>query len=192
VVPLAFHVNYWDYIGWKDNYASDRSTGRQRDIQRSAGARYVYTPQVVVGGRDFPGWRSHASWSAALEALQGKPAPVAIALTVRTDRDGGIEVASEAQANAGMKVRAEDLVVLVAATQNGLASRVTAGENRGERLAHDFVVRDFATHRGLGRADSHFRPAPGWNLAQMSVAAFVQDVRTGEILQAVSTPACKG
>jgi hypothetical protein len=58
------------------------------------------------------------------------------------------------------------------------------------RLAHDFVVRDFATHRGIGRAESRFKPAPGWNLAQMSVAAFVQNARTGEILQAVSTPAC--
>jgi len=190
VVPLAFHVNYWDYIGWKDGFASDRATERQREIQRSAGARHVYTPQVVLGGRDFPGWRSHASWSAALEALQRKPARVEIILTVRTDRERGIEVASEVQASKGANVRADDLVVLVAATQNGLASRVTAGENRGERLAHDFVVRDFATHRGLGRAESRFKPAPGWNLAQMSVAAFVQNVRTGEILQAVSTPAC--
>ena len=63
---------------------------------------------------------------------------------------------------------------------------MTAGENRGERLAHDFVVRDFAVHRGAGEARSSFKAAQDWNLAHMSVAAFVQDARTGEILQAVA------
>jgi hypothetical protein len=188
VVPLAFHVNYWDYIGWKDPFASERATERQRAIQRSAGARYVYTPQVVVGGRDFPGWRSHASWSGTLAAIQRKPAAATIELALEVDRDRGIEVTSVAQA-AGAKP--DEMVVLVAVTQNGLARRVTAGENRGERLVHDFVVRDFALHRGPGRAASLFKPAPGWNTAHMSVSAFVQNARTGEVLQAVTMPLCR-
>jgi hypothetical protein len=188
VIPLAFHVDYWDYIGWKDAFASARGTERQRQIQRSAGARYVYTPQVVLAGRDFPGWRTHASWSSALEAIQGKAAAASIELALKVDPVRGIEVASNVELRAG--ARADGLVVVVAATQNGLASRVTAGENRGERLGHDFVVRDFAVHRGVGRASSSFKPAPGWNTANMSVAAFVQDARTGEILQAISAPLC--
>lgn len=187
VVPLAFHVNYWDYIGWKDAFASERATERQRAIQKAAAARYVYTPQVVLAGRDYTGWRSSA-WAEAVDAVQRRPARASIELTVRTDPARGIEVASVAQATGA---RGDDLIVLVAATQNGLASRVTAGENRGERLAHDFVVRDFAVHRGLGSATATFRPAPGWNLSHMSVAAFVQNTRTGEILQALSTPVCK-
>lgn len=191
VVPLAFHVDYWDHIGWKDAFASRRGTERQREIQRAAGARYVYTPQVVLAGRDFPGWRSHGSWSSALESIERRPAAASIELALKVDPASGIEVASEARLASHGAAKAADLVVVVAATQNGLASRVTAGENRGERLQHDFVVRDFAVHRGLGRATARFKPAPGWNLANMSVAAFVQDARTGEILQAVSTPACK-
>ena len=188
VVPLAFHVNYWDYIGWKDAFASDRATERQRAIAGAAGARHVYTPQVVLGGRDFPSWRESGS-TGAIEAIQRMAAPVTIELSLKVDRAQGIEVVSIASANPA--VRPDDLVLLVAATQNGLASRVTAGENRGERLAHDFVVRDFAVHRGLARATSTFKPAPGWNLERMSVAAFVQNARTGQILQAVSTPACR-
>ena len=185
VVPLAFHVNYGDYIGWKDAVASQRATERQRAIQKAAAARYVYTPQVVLAGRDYTGWRS-STWAEAIEAVQRRPARASIELTVRTDPARGIEVASVAEAtHAG----ADDLIVLVAATQNGLASRVTAGENRGERLAHDFVVRDFTVHRGLGSATAMFRAAPGWILEHMSVAAFVQDTRNGEILQAVSARA---
>lgn len=187
VVPLAFHVNYWDYIGWRDAFASERATERQRAIQRSAGARYVYTPQVVLGGRDFPDWRSAAP--GALESIRRTPAAATIELAVKTDPVRGIEVASLARAAPG--VRADDLVVVVAATQNGLSSRVTSGENRGERLTHDFVVRDFAVHRGLGSASASFRPAPGWNLAHMSVAAFIQDARTGRVLQSVAARACQ-
>jgi hypothetical protein len=188
VVPLGFHVNYWDYIGWKDAFASGRATERQRERAGAAGARSVYTPQVVVGGRDFRGWRGGGE--RAIEEIQRKPARVSIELAIKSDAASGIEVASTATVGSP-GLRADDLVVLVAATQNRLASRVTAGENRGERLAHDFVVRDFAVHRGIGRASSVFRPSPNWNLANMSVAAFVQDARTGEILQAVSTPACR-
>jgi hypothetical protein len=182
VVPVAFHVNYWDYIGWKDAFASERGTQRQRDIQAAAGARYVYTPQVVVGGRDFRGW--HSGSAAALEEIRRKPARATIELAVTAGPGKGIEVASRTAAASGAK--ADGWVLVVAALQDGLSSRVTAGENRGERLAHDFVVRDFAERRGLGEAAFGFKPAPGWNLARMSVAAFVQDTRTGEVIQAVS------
>jgi hypothetical protein len=187
VVPLGFHVNYWDYIGWKDAFASDRATERQRAMATVAGARFVYTPQVVVSGRDLPEWRSSAQ--ATIDAIQRKPAKAMIELALNVDAGRGIEVASTTSPAHGVK--AEGLVVVVAATQSGLGSRVTAGENSGERLAHDFVVRDFAVLQGVGHARTTFRPAPGWDLARMSVAAFVQDRRTGEILQAVSTAACR-
>lgn len=182
VIPLAFHVDYWDHIGWKDPFASGRGTRRQREIQAAAGARFVYTPQVVLGGRDFRDWRS--SSSAALEAIRRQPALATIELEVKADRTRGIEVSSRTAATPGAKP--DGWVLLVAATQDGLSSRVTAGENRGERLAHDFVVRDFAVHRGLGEALSAFKPAPGWDLARMSVAAFVQDPRSGTVIQALS------
>ena len=183
VVPVAFHVNYWDHIGWKDPFASERATRRQREIQDAAGARYVYTPQVVVGGRDFRAWHGSSS-PAALEAIRRQPARATIELAVRADPAKGIEVVSRTAPAPGAK--ADGWVLLVAATQDGLSSRVTAGENRGERLAHDFVVRDFAVHRGMGEMTSAFKSAPGWNLARMSVAAFVQDPRTGEVIQAVA------
>jgi hypothetical protein len=183
VVPVAFHVNYWDYIGWKDPFGSEAATRRQREVQAAVGARYVYTPQVVLGGRDFREWRG-AALATSLEAIRRQPARATIDITVKADPARGIEVASRATAQPG--ARADGWVLLVAATQDGLSSRVTAGENRGERLAHDFVVRDFAVHRGLGEATSAFKPARGWNLARMSVAAFVQDARSGEVVQAVA------
>jgi hypothetical protein len=189
VVPLAFHVSYWDYIGWKDVFADPRFTERQRDRASAAGARYVYTPQVVVGGRDFPAWSSARSATAAFEAIRRKPAPVTIeiALQVAADRT----VIANVNATAKDSLARADLALVTAVSQNGLGSKVTAGENRGETLGHDFVVRDFAVHRGLGATSATFKPRADWKPERMSVAAFVQNLRTGEVLQAVSLPLCR-
>jgi len=188
IVPLAFHVNYWDYIGWKDAFADERHTQRQRDMAAAVGARYVYTPQVVLAGRDFPAWSSQRSVADAFATIRRKSAPVAIEIALRVGADRALT--ADVSASAKVRVAAADLALVTAVTQNGLASRVTAGENRGEKLAHDFVVRDFAVHRGLGATTATFKPRPDWDLARMAVAAFVQDVKTGEVLQAVSLPLC--
>ena len=186
VVPLAFHVGYWDYIGWKDAYAQPRFTQRQHDMASAAGARFVYTPQVVVGGRDFPSWSSARSATAAFDAIRRKPAPVTIEIALSQAPDHAITAAVEASAKPTLA--AGDLALVTVVTQNGLASRVTSGENKGEHLRHDFVVRDLAVHRGLGRASATFASKPDWDAGKMSVAAFVQNVKTGEVLQAVSLP----
>ncbi len=189
VVPLAFHVSYWDYIGWKDAFADPRYTARQRDMASAAGARHVYTPQVVVGGRDFPSWSSARSATAAFNAIRARPAPVAIEVALRVAADGTV-IAVVSTSGKG-SLPAADLALVTAITQNGLGSKVTAGENRGEHLIHDFVVRDLAVSRGLGKASATFKPRADWKPERMSVAAFVQNVKTGEVLQAVSLPLCR-
>ena len=189
VVPIAFHVGYWDYIGWKDAFADPRYTERQRDRAAASGARYVYTPQVVVGGRDFPGWSSEHSLTSAFEAIRQKPAAVTLDLSASMAADHSI--ATRLTATGDAKLAARDLALVTVVTQNGLGSRVTAGENRGENLKHDFVVRDLAMQRGLGIAAVTFKPKSDWNPGRMSVAAFVQDRKTGEVLQAVALPPCR-
>ncbi len=56
VIPMAFHVDYWDWIGWKDRFASARYTARQKDYRRAGRLRTVYTPGFVLGGREWKGW----------------------------------------------------------------------------------------------------------------------------------------
>jgi hypothetical protein len=194
VVPLAYHVTYWDYIGWRDPFADERHTRRQRTLAAASGARYVYTPQVVLGGRDFRGWSSQRSAAQALEAINRQPARADIELRVQPIQAGKLEI----QANATLRpgVRAKDLALVIAATQNGLSSRVTAGENRGEKLRHDFVVRDFVEARPFASqtravAGATFAPRGDWKPEAMALVAFVQDVKTGEVLQALSAPLCR-
>lgn len=123
VLVLAFHVNYWDRLGWPDRFANAVTTERQYLLQRESGASHVYTPQVVLNGRDLRAWSS-----AALPRLPSSPISVALLRegnTVRANVD-----ASPSQRLAGFWVVLED----------GHSSRVKSGENAGETLTHDHVV----------------------------------------------------
>lgn len=188
VVPVAFHVTYWDYIGWRDPFASGRHTERQRAFAAAAGARYVYTPQVVLGGRDFRDWPSTGSFEKAVQRINLVPARADLELRIRPIAEGKLGVVANALLKPG--VAKDNLVLVLAATQNGLASRVTAGENRGEHLRHDFVVRDFIESRTLA-ATASFPLRGNWTAESLSVAAFVQDHKTGEVLQALAAPLCR-
>ena len=75
VVPIAFHVQYWDSLGWKDRFGDPRYTDRQEAEGKLNGARFVYTPQVVLGGHDFPGWHSDGSFLRSRVGHQPSPIP---------------------------------------------------------------------------------------------------------------------
>ncbi|HEX3099328.1 MAG TPA: DUF1223 domain-containing protein [Usitatibacter sp.] len=192
VVPVEFHVDYWDHDGWKDPFSDARYTRRQEQLQKATGARFVYTPQVVVSGRDVPDWRSGVSVPFNVFRSRMGTAKAKIAIDATVAEDASIHGTVDAALEAGTTTK--DLTLVVVAVQNGLASRVTAGENRGEQLAHDFVARDMAS-TALAHSSSHvafdFKPGARWAAPNMSVAAFVQDAKTGEVLQAVTTGACR-
>lgn len=194
VVPLGFHVTYWDYIGWRDAFADERNTARQRARASASGARYVYTPQVMVGGRDFRGWRGGGGFERAVEKINRMAARADLELRLVPVGGGRLVVEATAQARTG--VARDHLALVVAAVQDGLGSLVTAGENRGEQLRHDFVVREFAEMRafpasGAATVKATFSPRGGAATGALAAAAFVQDLRTGEVLQALAAPPCR-
>lgn len=80
VIALALHVDYWDYIGWKDIFADPAYSKRQRAYARFAGARTVYTPQMIVGGMDHLVGIRPAEVDALIRRLAARPAPVALSL----------------------------------------------------------------------------------------------------------------
>ena len=191
VVALAFHVHYWDYIGWKDIYADPRNTERQRAFAATTGARSVYTPQVIVAGHDFRLWSSDKAFDEAVRATRSRKAAASIEITPRRAADGAIEGTVSATM-AETTQSPHTLVVVVA--QDGITSRPTAGENKGETLAQNFVVRDVAEFRGTGTIAGTFRftPKANWIPERLSVVAYVQDPRSGHVLQALTAPSCRG
>jgi hypothetical protein len=188
VVPIAFHVGYWDYIGWKDKFADERYTQRQRDLAKIFASQSVYTPQVVLAGRDYRSWRDSRATAAAIDQVKRQSSGAQIEITLRADPGSGLEGNAAAQLSPG--AAHGDLDLFVAVTQNGLSNRVTAGENRGEKLEHNFVARDLAVIRDL-KGTFRFRPKADWDLERMSVVAFVQDRKTGRVLQALAAPICR-
>ncbi|MGL6109192.1 MAG: DUF1223 domain-containing protein [Rubrivivax sp.] len=131
LMALSFHVDYWDRLGWKDRFASAAHSQRQAQLLRSNGARYVYTPQVLVDGLDQPAWRS-------LELPQSAARPAAV-VQATLAREGTRYVA-EVRVQDGVERRIGGYWAL---TEDGHVSVVKSGENRGATLAHDFVVREY-------------------------------------------------
>ena len=182
-IALAFHVDYWDRLGWKDRFASPAYTDRQYQAMRANRATFVYTPQVIVQGQDFPGWRR----GRVPDAIANVAARAARAnLTLELDIDG-----SAVRVKAGARLEqspTRPTILAVAYADSGLTSAVRSGENRGEKLQHDHVVRVYSTHVLAGAADTFEvrLPHPVERGTHPIVVAFVQDAANGEVLQTVA------
>src|SRR5689334_12001294 len=74
VVPLAFHVDYWDYIGWKDRFARPDFSDRQRWVAAIGRSDFVYTPQVILNGIDFRGWSQNSRFRESISDSLSQPA----------------------------------------------------------------------------------------------------------------------
>lgn len=193
VVPLSLHVNYWDYIGWKDPYAQQRFADRQRKLAQVMRARIVYTPQVLLQGQDFRGWGSQA-FDEAVAAINARPSRAGISLVLEGGRPDTLAV--EVRAELLRPDETADAALYLASYENRLVSRVAAGENRGRTLSHDYVVFEWLGPIAFARGRIEERKVlpllPNAVLANSGVAAFVQDRRTAEVLQALMLPACRG
>lgn len=186
VVPLAFHVDYWDRLGWKDRFASARFTERQQELARAAGSRAVYTPGVFFNLQEFRGWDSQARFQQALLAINARPAAADIRLEIETRSPRQVAVKASFKAKSGAAVAPQAFLALY---ENRLSTDVRAGENIGITLHHDFVVREWiGPIRVDGAADVNRLLALGrdWTPANLGVAAFVQDAASRDILQATA------
>jgi len=185
IVPLAFHVDYWDRLGWADRFGSAQYTQRQQMMAGLARSRLVYTPQFLRNGRD---WRSAGS---PLDGVASNLSGASIVVELGALAGGHLVLSAEVRA-AGSDAAAE---AWLAVYENNLESQVRAGENSGKTLRHDFVVRrligPFAMDKE-GRLSLRQTIAleAGWKRTDLGVVAFVQDRISGEIVQALQRHAC--
>jgi hypothetical protein len=190
VVPLALHVNYWDYIGWKDAYAQVVFGERQSWLVHANQQKTVYTPQFFVGGVDL---RSRpGGLPEQVKQLNAQLATATIRVKAEPNTHGTLELSAEATAPAASFPASFYLAV----TEDGLVSKVTRGENSGATLAHDHVMRvligPIRLEEGTARVQRHVALPAGWSRAQLEVIAFVQDERNGKVLQALRAMNCAG
>jgi hypothetical protein len=135
VYILAFHVDYWNRLGWKDQFSSADFSKRQRDYASYLKLQGVYTPQIVVNGqKEFVG-SQEGTLRNAIRAGLGKAATARVELNVST-----ID-----QKQAGLKYAVEgadkNTVLQVAVLEKAATSKVAGGENNGRTLSHVQIVR---------------------------------------------------
>jgi hypothetical protein len=188
LVPIALHVSYWDYIGWKDPYAKPVFVERQRWLTAANHQRVVYTPHVFVAGTEVQSWRSNLD--DVVRRVNAMPAQATIKLRADGSRPGTLAI--EASATVVQDARPAELYVAI--TENRLTSNVHAGENRGVTLTHDHVVREWLGPIALVKGQASIArqlPLPqSWQLAQLGVVAFVQSAVSRDVLQAVAGDRC--
>lgn len=184
-IGLEFHVDYFDAEGWRDPFADPRYTARQqtyakrgrRDVHANTPAGVVYTPQIAVDGKI---WNN---WPKAAPSIFGNAQAPPLSLDVVLAAAIHANVASTSNLATPSSYQ-----FYLALTQNGLSSSVKAGENRGKRLDHDMVVRDLAGPLPLPQAEAELKLPKGFDPAKSAVVAFIEDTKSGEIVQALRLP----
>ena len=171
IVPVAFHVDYWDDLGWKDQFAKREYTSRQRSYSAVWGNSSVYTPGFVLNGQEWKGW------------FNGSPLPEPGKQTV-----GTLEVRIQGQtatirftANSG----SEGIEAHVVPLAMDVSSDVLAGENRGRKLAHSFVALDIISRKLSDKDGELTIKLPFEYAAAKAVAAWVTPVGSVRPVQAV-------
>lgn len=175
IIPMSFHVDYWDYIGWKDRFAKNEYTQRQRQYVATSGVSQAYTPQMVTNSNEWRGFISgQRKW-------------------VPNERDVGVlkvtlpDNAKEMVVRFAPNEKRDNYVINVAILGMGLISKVTSGENHDRTLKHDFVVLKHQEQAVAGNPSAWkvALPAiPNAGQAQSAVAVWLSEPGTQRIIQA--------
>jgi hypothetical protein len=184
VIPIAFHVDYWNYIGWSDPFSSADWTARQNEYARSLRLDSIYTPQLVVNGATHLNGSDESGVLSRIDEASRGPTGV---VKVTTRQDGNrlvVDVSAEVPA----RLDAGELHAVVVLFENGATTSVRRGENSGRTLVNDYIARKIESAFTLAPdAGSHgaktvtFDLDPSWNRANLGVAAFLQDPATMKI-----------
>ena len=183
VLPLAFHVDYWDYIGWKDTLGDPAFTARQRRYSAALKGRGVYTPQMIVNGRTEGVGSRRSEINAKIDAARGAGLPVTLKLTGNV-----LTIASDKD----MKLNEAAALLLIRYTPSENV-RIKRGENAGRTISYKNIVRDIIPlGEWNGAATSYTLPPLGADASDASDAyvALLQSANPGPVLGAliVRTP----
>ncbi len=156
ILALAYHVDYWDYLGWADIFARPEFTARQESYARAAGERSIYTPQMIVAGRDTALAPGPAQLMGLIDAARYRPAMV----TVQREGDG-LNGTIEIMPLSDLGGRVDVSMVRYLPERE---VEVTAGENRGRVVTHVNIVQSvetLAAWDGLAPLRLKVRPGEG-------------------------------
>jgi hypothetical protein len=182
VIPLAYHVDYWNHLGWSDPFSSHQWSERQNEYVQALNLDGAYTPQMVIGGRwqcagSDGGSIAHGVAAARSTSPRGRTS-IQTSLAAAGSRKLHVKVNAQLLSAAGPG----RLVVMLAIYENGLVSKIGAGENGGREITYDYTVRKLlpafeldAAQPGSFVQEMTIDLDPSWSLDHLGVAAFIQD-----------------
>jgi hypothetical protein len=181
VFPLAFHVDYWNHLGWADPFSSASFSARQQSYASALNLQQIYTPQMIVNGStEFVGSDSNKADQAIQTALGS-----ASTLTLKLQSDltsGTLHIHYD------LTGTPPHSTLNLAVVERGLVTNVKAGENAGETLTHDNVVRVFQSASLTDATGTAKLTIPeGVNLKNASLIGFIQEKDSMKILAAAQT-----
>ena len=182
LLALAFHVDYWDYLGWKDRFSSAAYTHRQRELAANNLQQTIYTPEFFVNGMET---RGASNILDKIRQANQQPSPLDLKLTVSRDKTSLVlELQSPGDHDITGRIHHRYLVY-----ENNLSTDVKRGENSGEILKHQQVVRYMSEAKSLrGRNQYRIAIDPDWQAENIGVAVLVTSPGDRHYLQALHTP----
>lgn len=171
VIPMAFHVDYWDWIGWEDRFARPEYSARQTAYVEAGNLSQRYTPGIIVNSEEFRAWFSGRREVTSPLVARGR-------LSVTLDE-------GQLSARFGFESESRPLTLHMAYLGNGLSSEVTKGENAGKTLRHDFVVLEWYRAQGDGRWSVELPDAPDAGQSRTALVVWVSPRGEPDIIQAV-------
>ena len=182
VIALGEHVDYWNHGGWADAFSSAKFSVRQSDYSQAFGKDTVYTPQMIVDGRmGFDGSDEEQAYQAIARAARARKADVQVVKT-------GSETLSVRVDHLPESAKNDPADVVLAVTEDGVASSVRGGENTGRLLFHSAVVRQLkvlgTTSGGAFMSNPTVTLENGWRRGPLHAVIFVQERSSRRIVGA--------
>jgi hypothetical protein len=182
VIPLSYHVDYWDSLGWSDPFSSSQWTMRQVEYVRAMQLSGSYTPQIVINGR----WQCVGSdpnlIARAIATARATPPPGIVTVRAMPPAAGSHKLYVSVSAHIVRTAGDKSLMVVVAIYENGLMAKIDGGENSGHRIRYDYTMRKiipaFELRPAAGSALENELSVdlnPSWKVDHLGVAAFIQD-----------------
>ncbi|MFK7849112.1 MAG: DUF1223 domain-containing protein [Rhodothermales bacterium] len=191
VLPLSFHVDYWNYLGWKDPFSKPAWTERQGDYVQAMGGATMYTPQIVIHGRDEAVGSRFQQVRRALEKQAGNPNAHLIDISVESLERGEKSLNGEIKVSGQLPAARSAYALVGIAFQKGLSTDIRKGENAGKTLKNDFVVRNLKVLSQLQEStnldlNKTFKIALDKDISsdQLGLAVLVQNLESMEIVGA--------
>ncbi len=181
LLPLAFHVDYWNYLGWQDRFSQSKFTSRQRLLGANNRQSNIYTPEFFVNGRETRGSQNVLN---RIKQINQTASPLALQLSVSRQ---GEKLRCKLKASE-LPDAAENSHVRYLVYENNLTTEVRKGENAGETLQHQNVVRFISRAFTLNSENQIEIPlAADWNIENTGVAVLVTSPGSEQYIQAVHT-----